>query len=108
MSGTSPDNFIRISFCLKSRSALYEILALNRVYLIHPSAMTLFGELTCEPRADDLTHAIVRNHLAAQRQHISAVVLATDSRRRFVVAHRRANTRDFVGYHARPDSAAVH
>src|SRR5207244_71145 len=85
-----------------------ELLALNRVYLFHPSAMTLFGELTCEPRADDLTHAIVRNHLAAQRQHVCPVVLATVARRRFVVAHSRANTWNFVGYHARPDSRAVH
>src|SRR3981081_1045871 len=68
--------------------------------------MAVFGQLSCQPRADDLAHQVRRN-LAAKRQNVSAVVLTAVSSRRFVITHRGAHARDFVSNHTRADAGSV-
>src|SRR5207249_4143247 len=55
--------------------------------------MPFFGQFRREPDADDLAHLLIRDHLAAERQHIRAIMFAAVSGRAFVVTHRRSNTR---------------
>src|SRR5436190_15071776 len=71
------------------------------------ATMPLFGQFGRQPDADDVAHLLFRDHLAAERQHIRAIMFAAVSCRAFVVTHRRSNTRDFVGDHAGTDSVAV-
>ena len=65
--------------------------------------MPLFGQFGRQPDADDVAHLLFRDHLAAERQHIRAIMFAAVSCRGFVVTHRRSNTSDFVGDHAGTD-----
>jgi hypothetical protein len=62
--------------------------------------MAVLRQVAREPDADDVSHLLVGNHLAAQRQDIRTIVFATVFGRSFVVAHRSADPRDLVSDHA--------
>src|ERR1043166_6540144 len=102
----TPETTCRESPCLAQPQSSPRTL-IQSVNLCDAAQMTFFGDRAGKPYRNDLAHLIVGNHFSTEGEYIGAVMFAAVPRTLFVITHRRANARNLVGDHARPDPGAV-
>src|SRR5207237_9299793 len=87
------------------RSAL--ILPFNRVDLSYAFTMSIFGDFSREPGANDLTHLRAGDRFAPQREQVGVVVFARIAGDVYGVAGSGAHAGHFVSGHCGTDPGAV-
>src|SRR6266511_86238 len=87
--------------------SLFQILLLNRFYLIHARSVMSAREFSGQPGFDNLLGEVQADQTRAQSQHICIVMLTAIHRGRVIIRHSRPHARDFVRDNAASYACAI-